>query len=93
MSFKSGQRRLQQRNQRAILQQAGLEKEYRRLQNRIKKEMNGAKPYLYRDIEPMSLGEFLYIIIVFSPEGDCLAQVVGLSVADAIKTMEDWLDE
>lgn len=93
MTFKSGQRRLQQRTQRAILQQAGLEKEYRRLQNRIKKEMNGAKPYLYKDIEPMSLGEFLYIIIIFSPEDDCLAKVYGLSPKDAIQAMEDWLDE
>lgn len=93
MSFKSGQRRLQQRVQRALLQQAGLEKEYRRLQRRIKKEMNGGKPYLYKDIAPMSLGEFTYGIIVFNDDGDCLVQVVGLTVEDVIKTMEDWLDE
>ena len=90
---KSSLGRKQQIEQRRILQQAGLEKEYRRLQKRIKKEMNGAKPYLYKDIEPMMLGEFTYGIIVYNNEGDCLCQIVGLTVEDVIKAMENWLDE
>ena len=93
MSFKTGQHRLQQRLQRQLLQEAGLEKEYRRLQRKIKKEMNGAKPYLYRDIEPMTLGEPVCIILVFSPEEDILAKVVGFTVKEVIETMEAWLDE
>lgn len=91
--FKSGLRRLQQRLQRQLLQQAGLEKEYRRLQRRIKKEMNGAKPYLYRDIEPLSLGEPVCIILVLNPQDEILAKVVGYTVEEVIKTMEEWLDE
>ena len=46
MSFKSGYRRLHQILQRQLLQQAGLEKEYRRLQRRIKKEMKKQEKYL-----------------------------------------------
>lgn len=91
--FKTGHKRLQQKIQRTLLQQSGTEKRFRSLQRRIKKEMNGGVPYLYKDVEPMSLGEFTYGIIVFSPEGDILAKVIGFSVEDAIKTMEDWLDE
>lgn len=91
--FKSGQRRLQQRIQRQLLQQAGLEKEYRRLQRRIKKEMNGAKPYLYRDIEPMTLGEPVCIILVLNQEDEILAKCMGFTVDEVIKTMEDFLDE
>lgn len=93
MTTKTGLRRLQQRLQRQLLQEAGLEKEYRKLQRRIKKEMNGAKPYLYRDIEPMTLGEPVCIILVFSPEEDILAKAVGFTVKEVIETMEDWLDE
>lgn len=91
--FKTGQRRLQQRIQRQLLQQAGLEKEYRRLQRRIKKEMNGAKPYLYRDIEPMTLGEPVCIILVLNQEDEILAKCMGFTVDEVIKTMEDFLDE
>ena len=93
MSFKSGYRRLQQKLQRQLLQQAGLEKEYRRLQRRIKKEMNGARPYLYRDVEPMTLGEPVCIILVFNQQDEILAKVMGYTVKEVIKTMEDWLDE
>lgn len=93
MSFKTGQRRLQQRLQRQLLQQAGAEKEYRRLQRKIKKEMNGAKPYLYRDIEPMTLGEPVCIILVFNKQDEILAKAVGFTVDEVIKAMEDWLDE
>jgi hypothetical protein len=93
MSFKSGQRRLQQRLQRKLLQEAGAEKEYRRLQRKIKKEMNGARPYLYRDIEPMTLGEPICIILVFNDENEILAKAVGFTVEEVIKAMEDWLDE
>lgn len=91
--FKPGQRRLQQRIQRQLLQQAGLEKEYRRLQRRIKKEMNGAKPYLYRDIEPMTLGEPVCIILVLNQEDEILAKCMGFTVDEVIKTMEDFLNE
>lgn len=93
MSFKTGQRRLQQRLQRQLLQQAGLEKEYRRLQRKIKKEINGARPYLYRDIEPMTLGEPVCIILVFNKEDEILAKAVGFTVEEVIKAMKDWLDE
>lgn len=91
--FKPGQRRLQQRIQRRLLQQAGLEKEYRKLQRRIKKEMNGAKPYLYRDIEPMTLGEPVCIILVLNQEDEILAKCMGFTVDEVIKTMEDFLNE
>lgn len=91
--FKPGQHRLQQRIQRQLLQQAGLEKEYRRLQRRIKKEMNGAKPYLYRDIEPMTLGEPVCIILVLNQEDEILAKCMGFTVDEVIKTMEDFLNE
>ena len=93
MIFKSGQRRLQQRIQRALLQQAGLEKEYRKLQRRIKKEMNGAKPYLYRDIEPMTLGEPVCIILVLNEQDEILAKCMGFTVKEVIETMEDFLNE
>jgi len=93
MSFKTGQRRLQQRLQRQLLQEAGLEKEYRRLQRKIKKEMNGARPYLYRDIEPMTLGEPVCIILIFNKEDEILAKAVGFTVSEVIKAMEDWIDE
>lgn len=90
---KSTHRRLQQRLQRQLLQQSGLEKEYRRLQRKIKKEMNGAKPYLYRDIEPMTLGEPVCIILVFNQEDEIIAKAVGFTVDEVIRAMEDWLDE
>lgn len=93
MSFKTGQRRLQQRLQRQLLQEAGLEKEYRRLQSRIKKEMNGARPYLYRDIEPMTLGEPVCIILIMNQQDEILAKVMGFTVKEVMKTLEDWLDE
>lgn len=93
MTFKSGQRRLQQRLQRQLLQEAGAEKEYRRLQRKIKKEMNGAKPYLYRDIEPMTLGEPVCIILIFNEQDEILAKAYGFTVEEVIKAMEDWLDE
>lgn len=93
MTFKTGLRRLQQKLQRTLLQQAGLEKEYRRLQRRIKKEMNGAKPYLYKDIEPMTLGEPVCIILVTNEEGEILAKCMGFTVKEVIETMEAWLDE
>lgn len=91
--FKSGLRRLQQRLQRQLLQQAGAEKEYRKLQRRIKKEMNGARPYLYRDIEPMTLGEPVCIILVFNQQEEIIAKAVGFTVDEVIKAMEDFLDE
>lgn len=93
MAFKTGLRRLQQRLQRQLLQQAGAEKRYRRLQNRIKKEMNGARPYLYRDVEPMTLGEPVCIILILSKEDDILAKAYGFTVDEVIKAMEDFLDE
>lgn len=93
MANKFGQRRLQQRLQRQLLQEAGLEKEYRRLQRKIKKEMNGARPYLYRDIEPMTLGEPVCIILIFNKEDEILAKAVGFTVSEVIKAMEDWIDE
>ena len=93
MANKFGQRRLQQRLQRQLLQEAGLEKEYRRLQRKIKKEMNGARPYLYRDIEPMTLGEPVCIILIFNKEDEILAKAVGFTVDEVIKAMEDWIDE
>lgn len=93
MSFKSGLRRLQQRLQRQLLQQAGLEKEYRRLQRRIKKEMNGARPYLYRDVEPMTLGEPVCIILILNEQDEILAKAYGFTVEEVIKAMEGFLDE
>ena len=93
MAFKTGLRRLQQRLQRQLLQQAGAEKRYRRLQNRIKKEMNGARPYLNRDVEPMTLGEPVCIILILSKEDDILAKAYGFTVDEVIKAMEDFLDE
>lgn len=93
MSFKSGLRRLQQKLQRTLLQQAGAEKEYRRLQRRIKKEMNGARPYLYRDIEPMTLGEPVCIILVLNKQDEILAKAYGFTVEEVIKAMEDFLNE
>lgn len=91
--IKSGLRRLQQRLQRQLLQQAGAEKEYRKLQRRIKKEMNGAKPYLYRDVEPMTLGEPVCIILVFNQQEEIIAKAVGFTVHEVIEAMEDFLDE
>lgn len=93
MKFTSGLRRLQQRLQRQLLQQAGLEKEYRRLQRRIKKEMNGARPYLYRDIEPMTLGEPVCIILIMNEENEILAKCMGFTVKEVIETMEEFLNE
>ncbi len=91
--FKSGLRRLQQKLQRQLLQQAGAEKEYRKLQRRIKKEMNGAKPYLYRDVEPMTLGEPVCIILVYNQQEEIVAKAVGFTVQEVIEAMEDFLDE
>ena len=93
MSFTTGQRRLQQRLQRQLLQESGLEKEYRKLQRKIKKEMNEARPYLYRDIEPWTLGEPICIILVLNNQDEILAKAVGFTVKEVIKAMEDWLDE
>lgn len=80
------------REQRKILQQSGLEKEFRKLQRRIKKEIQGAEIYLYRDITPTSLGEFVYILEILRGD-DFLAQIVAADIEDLIKTTEDWLDE
>lgn len=91
--FKSGLRRLQQKLQRQLLQQAGAEKEYRKLQRRIKKEMNGARPYLYRDIEPMTLGEPVCIILVYNQQEEIVAKAVGFTVHEVIEAMEDFLNE
>lgn len=93
MTTKFSQRRLQQRLQRQLLQEAGAEKEYRRLQRKIKKEMNGARPYLYRDVEPMTLGEPVCIILIFNEQDEILAKAMGFTVEEVIKAMEDWLDE
>ena len=93
MTIKFSQRRLQQRLQRQLLQEAGAEKEYRRLQRKIKKEMNGARPYLYRDVEPMTLGEPVCIILIFNEQDEILAKAIGFTVEEVIKAMEDWLDE
>lgn len=93
MTFKTGLKRKQQAQQRKLLQQAGLEKEYRRLQRRLAKEMNGAKPYLYADAEPEFIGEIVYIILVENDYGEILAKVAGLTVDETIRAMEDWLDE
>lgn len=91
--FKSGLRRLQQILQRQLLQQAGLEKEYRRLQRKIKKEMNGARPYLYKDVEPDLLGEPVCIILVMNEQDEILAKVYGFTVKEAIEAMEGFLNE
>lgn len=91
--FKSGLRRLQQRLQRQLLQQSGLEKEYRRLQRKIKKEMNGARPYLYKDVEPDLLGEPVCIILVMNEQDEILAKVYGFTVKEAIEAMEGFLNE
>lgn len=91
--FKTGLKRLQQRLQRQLLQQAGMEKEYRRLQRRIKKEMNGARPYLYKDVEPMTLGEPVCIILVLNEQDEILAKAYGFTVEEVIKAMEDFLNE
>lgn len=93
MTIKPGLRRLQQRLQRQLLQQSGLEKEYRKLQRRIKKEMNGARPYLYRDIEPMTLGEPVCIILIMNEQDEILAKCMGFTVEEVIKAMEGFLDE
>lgn len=92
MTIKTGQARKRQAMQRKILQQAGLEKEYRRLQRKIKKEMNGAKPYLFQEYPPEFLGEQAYIIII-EKDNEFLGEVAGTSVDEVIKMMEDWLDE
>lgn len=93
MTIKTGQRRLQQRLQRTLLQQSGLEKEYRRLQRKIKKEMNGARPYLYRDIEPEMLGEPVCIILVLNEQDEILAKAMGFTVKEVMQAMEDFLNE
>ena len=80
------------RLQRTLLQQEGLEKEFRKLQRRIKKEMNGARPYLYKDIE-QTIGEPVCIILVFNENEEILAKAVGYTVDEVIRAMEDFLDE
>jgi hypothetical protein len=55
--------------------------------------MNGARPYLYRDIEPMTLGEPICIILVFNDQDEILAKAMGFTVKEVIKAMEDFLDE
>lgn len=79
-------------DQRRILQGVGLEKEFRRLQRKVKKEMNGAKIYLYRDIRPESLGEYTYTIEIHNDE-DYIGQVTRFSVKDVLKALEEFIDE
>lgn len=90
--FKTKQRRREQVEQRRLLQQAGLEKEYRRVQRLVKRGYPKAELHLYKDITPTSLGEFVYILEIYQ-EDDYIAQIVGADIEDVIKTTEDWINE
>jgi hypothetical protein len=55
--------------------------------------MNGARPYLYRDVEPMTLGEPVCIILVMNEQDEILAKCMGFTVKEVIETMEEFLNE
>lgn len=90
--YKPSQLKVLKQQQRRMLQQAGLEKEYRKLQRRIKKEMQGAEIYIYKDITPSSLGEFVFVLTIMR-EDDILAQVQGMDLEDLLETTEEWINE
>jgi len=92
MMYKPSQLKVLKQQQRRMLQQAGLEKEYRKLQRKIKKEMQGAETYIYKDITPSSLGEFVFVLTIIR-EDDILAQVQGMDLEDLLETTEEWINE
>ena len=81
------------REQRKLLQQAGLEKEWRRLQRRFRKEL-GADIYLYQDSCPEFYNGPLYVTEVVKNLPDGLIYVtVKSSVDEVVRDLEDYLNE
>lgn len=93
MLINKGLKRKQQQIQRTILQNSGKEKEFRKLQKKAKKELNAERIYLYQDVEPWSIGEMVYIILVVNKEDDILAKVVGFTVDEVMEALEGFINE
>lgn len=80
------------REQRKILQQAGLEKEWRKLQRRYKREQ-GASIFLYKDSCPEFYNGILYVAELVNWEDGLLNIVVKNSVDSVLRELEDYLNE
>lgn len=79
---------------RTILQQAGLEKEFRKLSKVYRKEYGRATEiFIYTDTCD-ELGMDMFIAEVLSPMPDGLITVIGdATVENLLKRLEEYLDE
>ena len=79
---------------RTILQQAGLEKEFRKLSKAYRKEYGRATEiFIYEDTCP-ELSMDMFIAEVLSPMPDGLITVIGDTTVDnLLKRLEEYLDE
>lgn len=79
---------------RTILQQAGLEKEFRKLSKAYRREYGKATEiFIYTDTCP-ELSMDMFIAEVLSPMPDGLITVIGdKTVENLLKRLEEYLDE
>lgn len=81
------------KEQRNILQKEGLEKEFRRLQRRFKKEI-GSKIYLYCDSCPEFFEGYFYVTeIVEIKTGNLIYVCARPSVPEVLRELEDYINE
>ena len=79
---------------RTILQKAGLEREFRKLSRRFRKELGDhTEIFIYADTCP-ELSMDMFIAEVLSPMPDGLITVIGdTTVENLLKRLEEYLDE
>ena len=79
---------------RTILQKAGLEREFRKLSRRFRKELGDhTEIFIYKDTCP-ELSMDMFITEVLSPMPDGLITVIGdKTVENLLKRLEEYLDE
>lgn len=79
---------------RTILQQAGLEKEFRKLSKAYRREYGRATEiFIYEDTCP-ELSMDMFIAEVLSPMPDGLITVIGdTTVENLLKRLEEYLDD
>lgn len=79
---------------RTILQKAGLEREFRKLSRRFRKELGDhTEIFIYTDTCP-ELSMDMFIAEVLSPMPDGLITVIGdKTVENVLKRLEEYLDE
>lgn len=79
---------------RTILQKAGLEREFRKLSRRFRRELgDNTEIFIYEDTCP-ELSMDMFIAEVLSPMPDGLITVIGdKTINNLLKRLEEYLDE